>query len=1696
ATFTAAGTYVLRLTATDSQLTAYAETSVTVRPANQPPTVDAGAAQTIQQNMTAQLSGSAHDDGLPVGGSLSVSWSQLSGPGTVVFVDEHATLTGATFSATGTYALRLTATDSQLSASSDVTITVVDAQAPPTVKIETPADGSEATAPSSVVGTVGGSVSAWRLEYSLNTEDGVGGQTWTTFATGTGAVASGALGTLDPTLMLNGIYTVRLTAADAYGQTSSDAISVVVDKNLKVGNFMLAFTDLTVPLPGLSIDVVRSYDSRDKRTGDFGAGWTLALRNVRVEKSRVLGRDWFETKSNTFIPNYCLEAARPHIVTVTFPDNKTYKFQAATTPHCQQGGPISNATISFTPMPGTHGALAIEGASDALVAGSVPGPVDLISYDNQDFFNSATYRLTVEDGTQYVVDQQGGVKSVRDLSGNTLTVDASGIHHSNGQSVAFVRDPQGRITQITDLSGNSLYYTYDQNGDLASFKDREGNVTTYGYDSAHYLLTINDPRGLQPIRNEYDASGRLLSHTDAFGKTVAYTHDLAARRETVTDRLGNQTVFEYDADGNVLYSKDAEGGERRFTYDESDDLLTETDALGRTATYTYDAQGNRTSVKDALGHITSYTYDSTAHVLTATDALNHTTTNTYDPGGNLLSTKDALGNETKYTYNAFTGLRLSTTDARGGVTRYEYDSANNLTKQTDALGRETTYTYGPNRARTSQTVSRTLPDGTTETITTGYEYDHDGRLTKTTYPDGTTTKVEYNAIGLQGATVDQAGRRTEYAYDEMGRLTKTTYPDGKTEETTYDAEGRRLTTTDRAGRVTTFTYDKAGRLVKTKYADGTTTGTAYDSAGQVVSTTDALGHVTAYTYDDAGRRATVKDALGRVTAFEYDAAGNQTKVTDANNHSTRYEYDELSRRTKTVYPDDTFETVGYDELGRSVSKTDQAGKTTRFEYDKTGRLVKVTDALSQITQYGYDELGQQTSQTDANNHTTRYEYDALGRRSRRVLPLGQSETYAYNADGTLRSRTDFNGKTITYAYDSLRRLLSKTPDPSLNQPAVSFTYTAAGQRETMTDATGTTTYAYDARNRLLSRATPNGTLTYTYDDAGNLKTVRSSNANGASVDYGYDLLNRLSQATDNRQPAGRQQTTYAYDNVGNLQSYAYPNQVTSTYTYNSLNRLTSLSVGNTSSTLAGYAYTLGAAGNRLGVTESNGRSVSYTYDDLYRLTGEIIANDPANGSGAIGYTYDAVGNRLTRTSSQPAVSAQTSAYDEDDRLKSDGYDANGNTTSSQGSHYTYDFENHLTSANDGAVTYQYDGDGNRVAKTVGGVTTKYLVDTNSPTGYAQVVDELQGGSVVRSYAYGHERLSQRQLLTGNWVTSYYGYDGHGSVRLLTDPSGAVTDTYTYDAFGNLINSTGGTPNEYLYSGERLDANTGFYYLRARYMNPSSGRFWTMDSYEGGNSDPLSLHKYLYGAGNAVNNVDPDGHMSLGEAVQVVTVSSVLANLSIFTIAGISAGLHNFSVDGALISFRGNLNARGFTFGAGVDIIWQRSTGRWFFAGTGEVGTSPLALFKKHAGPGYGVALGIIVGMNSPSEMSGFAATATVPGSALRLLPGSLFSENKAWGALTQLAKRNLHTGFTDLTYSVGISSSGPSYATLGIRSNSFNSLVSYTGEYHPADSVMQEIRSTAGALFSVVEGGMLSSSDSIGANAGAITSALVASNSL
>ena len=388
-----------------------------------------------------------------------------------------------------------------------------------------------------------------------------------------------------------------------------------------------------------------------------------------------------------------------------------------------------------------------------------------------------------------------------------------------------------------------------------------------------------------------------------------------------------------------------------------------------------------------------------------------------------------------------------------------------------------------------------------------------------------------------------------------------------------------------------------------------------------------------------------------------------------------------------------------------------------------------------------------------------------------------------------------------------------------------------------------------------------------------METITSSNANGASVGYTYDDLNRLSTVVDYNL-SGQNTTTYTYDPASNVATVSTPNGLQSSFTYDQLNRLTGMN-----SSISGYTYTLGATGSRTQAVESNGRTINWNYDGIYRLTNESIASDPDNNNGSASYNLDPVGNRSSMTSTLPGINSGSWGYNADDQISSETYDANGNVLATGGKTYTYDSENHMISANSGQVTMIYDGDGNRVSKTVGGVTTQYLVDDLNPTGYAQVVEEVVNGAVTRQYTYGLQRISENQIISNTWTPSFYVCDGGGNVRQLTNSAGVMTDEYEYDAFGNSFTKVGTTPNNYLYRGEQFDTDLGLYYLRARYYNPATGRFLSRDPLDGNAIDPKSLHKYLYAGGDPVNGLDPTGRaFSVGYELGVAFTRTYVAPL--------------------------------------------------------------------------------------------------------------------------------------------------------------------------------------------------------------------------
>ena len=1367
-----------------------------------------------------------------------------------------------------------------LLASEATTLTISNQGPPPTVAFSAPLDLSVVTQPTEVKGTVDSD----QLESWTLTAQPKGDGPPVILATGTTPVADAPLGSFDPTLLLNGLYQLELTATDFQGQQVSDSIAVTVEGRMKIGHFSLSFVDLAIPVSGLDIEIVRTYQSRDKEPRDFGVGWSLEVRQGSYRNNRAPGDGWQIVASQPPSPFPCVGGieTKSHLTVIRISEREIYRFRPTvidTTPGI--GRCDGRVVFEYVdgPLPGTT--LEILG-NDQVFYVNASGNDQLIDFDTLAVFEPEDVRLTTRDGRIFDLDLDFGVNRLEDRNGNELTITSAGISHSTGVTVAFARDSQGRITQIVDPLGKPIDYEYDAAGDLVMTTNQLGSETRYIYDGDHRLEDTIDPQGVRALRSEYDDEGRLVKITDALGNPVSLQHDLDGKRDTMTDSEGAESVVEYDARGNVILEIDEEGNEVRRTFDSKDRLLTETDPLGYVTEYTYNAAGDLASVKDPLGNITRHTYDNMGNRLTTVNARGKVTTRTYSSTGNLLSTRNPLGFERTFAYDASGNLRQKT-DAVGNTTSYAYDSRGNRTSITDALGNETAYTFNAAGRRTSESKTRTLPDGSTETLTTLFAMDDLGRVIATTMPDGSTERSTYDYLGAEIAAEDSLNRITQFSYDSAGRLSTTTYPDGTSETEIRNARGRPVSTTDRAGRTMSFTYDKAGRVLTTTLPDGSVARVVYDAAGQVASSTDPSGATTSFVYDGAGHVTERIDALGNRTRFTYDAIGNRLSVEDALGHITRFEYDDAGREITTILPDGQETSTEYDAAGRPVAEIDQAGNRTEYRYDAVGRLTQITDALRGITRYSYDEQDDLISHIDANGRETRYEYDRLSRQTARILPDGSRETFAYDAGSRKIRRTDFNGALTQYSYDLNDRLVQRTyPDGT----AVNFTYTPSRRRATMTDQRGLTTYEYDVSDRLIRKVTPQGyELRYTWDTSGRRTSMTVELADGTTFGqtYTYDALGRMITATDSRSGI----YSYTYDAVGNRQTLSFPNGLVTSYRYDEVYRPLEIRTENAAGEVVqSHAYQLGPTGIQQQVAESGGTNREYSYDSLYRLTGERVTD----GSGLVyqnSFAYDPIGNRISeeQMAADGSIESIQYAFDTRDRLLSEisatggmayAWDQNGNLLSETEANgagttsYVWDTENRLAALSlpDGtSVSHRYDADGVLLGQTLtGGANPEnqgdrgWIVDTAKPM--SQVVGQVgSDGELEAEFLRGAPTAGADELLAwlpvGGDAQSYH-LDALGSVRGLSDSGGTIGAQHAYSAFGSEVAAPLTQP--FGFTGEQRSKGAGFYYLRARWMDDRLGRFSGIDPFRGLLTEPPTFHKYMYSRSSPTLYVDPSGEL--------------------------------------------------------------------------------------------------------------------------------------------------------------------------------------------------------------------------------------------
>ena len=572
----------------------------------------------------------------------------------------------------------------------------------PFVEITSPAPASTISNVTPIIGTVTDE-NLWyyrviyaRADQVSITNVDVNDPDWIVLNESTQEVVEGELAVFDPAIASNDPYVVAVTAYDVNGNGFFQPTVLYVEGNVQLNNFRLDFTDLSIPLAGIPIEVTRVYDTVNAGDeGDFGFGWRLGVQDARIlEVAGVAEGGVFNPGNNTFAPDQTkVYLTNPSGQRVGF----TYKEELL-------GASFFGAVWRpyFEPDPGVYDTLEID--ETQVARGGLIG-------NFSQGINPSLYTLTTKDGLKYRYSETDGLQTITDLNDNVATFTDDGISHSSGEEIQFVRDHRDRITEIVDASGNSLVYEYDSAGDLVSFTNQAGLRIEYQYlDSpAHYLDEATDPLGRRTLKAVYEENPEtgqfeFKGVVDAAGNRIdTRDFDTDSNRGVILDANGNETILVYDERGNVLTETDDEGNVTTREYNDPDNPDLETRIIDRRGNITdreYDPRGNLLTLMEVGSEsepladpiLTQFTYDTGNRVTSITNGDNQSTLFTYDASGNLTRIVNADGNESLFTYDD-QGRRTSFTDFNQNTTEFAYESGDQPTRVTFADGSYQVFQY-------------------------------------------------------------------------------------------------------------------------------------------------------------------------------------------------------------------------------------------------------------------------------------------------------------------------------------------------------------------------------------------------------------------------------------------------------------------------------------------------------------------------------------------------------------------------------------------------------------------------------------------------------------------------------------------------------------------------------------------------------------------------------------------------------------------------------------------------------------------------------------------------------------------------------------------------------------------------------------------------------------------------------------------
>jgi RHS repeat-associated protein len=1006
------------------------------------------------------------------------------------------------------------------------------------------------------------------------------------------------------------------------------------------------------------------------------------------------------------------------------------------------------------------------------------------------------------DGTNWTSDADVDISITQTASGWVLTnLDDTIETYNSGSSGTAL------LTSIEARDGYTQTMQYDASNRLASVTDSFGRALQFSYQG-NLIHTVTTPSGLV-LTYGYSVNLNLtsvISSAPYFSTTNSYLYENSSYPSALTgmiDEDGNRfATWTYDSSGRANSSQHANGaGLTQITYN-GDGTATVSNALGQTMIYRFTlvlgvskvAEIDRLASATVPAASMTYNYDSNGYIASETDWKTNETSLVNDVHGQPLIVSEAVGTpQTRSTTNTYlTNFHLpAQIVAPRKTTTFNYDGFGNPLTLTEA-----------------DTSTNTVPYSTSgQTRTWTSAFDSLGHVLTATGPRTDVTAT------------------TTYTYDASNNLNTITDPLGHvTHITSYSGSGLPLTTIDPNGVVTALTYDARDRLLTrtVQAASGNAVSTfGYDAAGQLTSITLPDGSQLNYQYDAAHRLQSVNNLLGESITYMLDAEGDITNQTIKNASAAIVKtqnavFDQLGRMLQQIGASLQTTTYGYDSDGNKVSIKDGLNNSTVQAFDALNRLVSVIDPLNNSTAYGYDAQDNLVSLTDPRSLVTSYVYDGFGRVIQESSPDKGTTVYVLDNAGNPDSETDARGIVTLRTFDKLNRVTTET-FPASPGENISYSYDATnggdfgiGHLTGYTDESGSTTLAYNERGDVTSITRTIGgqayTNSYSYDLADHVTNI--TYPSGDVVNYTRDSQGRISSVAYQPFISGTPRmlaTNVTYLPFGPIAGLLYGNGLTRTQSYNLDYRLTGIATLSTNASVQNLALSYDAVNDIASIADNlaSGNNQVFGYDKDYRLT---------QGAGFYGtdkYSYDADGNRLTRTAGsvtetytysptanilqsvmEPGVT-RNFAYTQNGNLASDNRGMAANLV------FSYGNRNRYSTLTNGTATasYKYNALGERLVKTVGGMTTHYHYDLSGHL----IAESQSNGAVIREYVWLDDMpLAQ---IESSGAIYFIHPDQLNTPQKMTDATKAVVWDREPQPFGEDANAFAVTPLGYNHNNQ-------------------------------------------------------------------------------------------------------------------------------------------------------------------------------------------------------------------------------------------------------------------------------------------------------